>query len=196
MSSFNSGYVGYSMSVRASNAYEHGEKPLSKWTKAAILNDLEEKEVSNLEYIKTWSLAKMKRNLLHCSSWHHTSKFFNQTDFYEVIDKEEVEAFTKESDDAREKAEKDSLDAFRKEQYQRGIKLSELLNSYNLKGYKVALREYSDSWNIIVYSQEHEIVDRKSIFYESELNGIKDNCKCLLTGEDAYHQEVLMLNKK
>ena len=36
MYNMNSGYSGYSMSNRAVEAYESGEKPLSKWTKTEI----------------------------------------------------------------------------------------------------------------------------------------------------------------
>jgi hypothetical protein len=31
-------YVNQSMSVRAANAYEHGERPISRWSKRAILD--------------------------------------------------------------------------------------------------------------------------------------------------------------
>ncbi len=36
----NSGYCGYSMSINAKMAYESGEKPLSKWNKKEILNEI------------------------------------------------------------------------------------------------------------------------------------------------------------
>lgn len=35
MMDVNSGYIGYSMSRRAAEAYEDGEMPKSKWTKKA-----------------------------------------------------------------------------------------------------------------------------------------------------------------
>ena len=38
----NSGYSGYSMSNRAREAYDDGEKPLSKWSKAEIIEAVEE----------------------------------------------------------------------------------------------------------------------------------------------------------
>lgn len=34
------GYIGNKMSVRAYEAYESGEKPLSKWSKVAIINTI------------------------------------------------------------------------------------------------------------------------------------------------------------
>lgn len=49
------GYIGNKMSVRAYEAYESGEMPLSKWTKTAIINtvldyrdDFEYDELKNL----------------------------------------------------------------------------------------------------------------------------------------------------
>lgn len=45
------GYVGSRMSVRAWEAYEDGEKPISYWTKKVILQRLKE-EVVNIEPIK------------------------------------------------------------------------------------------------------------------------------------------------
>lgn len=83
----NSGYIGYSMSVRAKEAYENGEKPLSKWTKAAILAAL--KEARGEEYAnvaKGYPLAALKKVCLEWASWHHTSKHFNKTDFYQFRD--------------------------------------------------------------------------------------------------------------
>lgn len=77
------GYHGYSMSNNAVEAYKQGEKPLSKWTKKIILE-----EVSKLGYsfplLKSVSLDTLKRKLLCYSSYHHTSKYFNTTNFYEL----------------------------------------------------------------------------------------------------------------
>lgn len=36
-----SGYVGCKMSERAQDAYDNGEKPMSKWSKWDILSELE-----------------------------------------------------------------------------------------------------------------------------------------------------------
>lgn len=40
-----SGYNGWSMSNNAIAAYEDGEKPLSKWTKAEILDTIKKQEI-------------------------------------------------------------------------------------------------------------------------------------------------------
>lgn len=81
------GYNGYSMSNNAVDAYENGEMPFSKWTKVALLEKY--KELCEEESIKCYDLSKvnakvLKDALLRCSSWHHTSSMFNQTDFYSI----------------------------------------------------------------------------------------------------------------
>lgn len=74
------------MSNNAVDAYENGEKPLSKWTKADIIAELQEEGVSNdiLQTSKKLSLAQLKEIFLYKSSWHHTSKMYNRTNFYSV----------------------------------------------------------------------------------------------------------------
>lgn len=78
-------YIGNSMSVRASEAYSQGEKPLSKFNKEdvnIVKRFLTENSLipEDLE-IKVYHL---KEFLEDCgrSSWHHTGKYFNETDFY------------------------------------------------------------------------------------------------------------------
>ena len=82
------GYYGYSMSNNAVEAYENGEKPLSKWTKSDILTELEENGVSPdiISLAKSLKLSDLKEIFLYKSSWHHTSKMYNRTDFYAVDD--------------------------------------------------------------------------------------------------------------
>jgi hypothetical protein len=91
-----SGYVGASMSVNAMLAYEDGEKPKSKWTKAAMLYEIGEVlfdldfSDEDTERIMA-AIGKMKKDeifdrFLVWSSWHHTGKFANCTDFYEIHD--------------------------------------------------------------------------------------------------------------
>ena len=99
------GYVGSSMSERAVAAYENGEMPKSKWTKAAMLTalntQLTEFEDNNQlttqerEELST-AITRMKKEdifttFLYNSSWHHTSKFANATDFYRVT--EDIEEY-------------------------------------------------------------------------------------------------------
>lgn len=42
MESRGNGYIGYSMSVNAADAYDNGQRPISKWSKADILAAVEE----------------------------------------------------------------------------------------------------------------------------------------------------------
>lgn len=80
------GYHNYSMSNNAVQAYNSGEKPLSKWTKAAIIEALQEQEApaAFIQAIKKQPSAALKEELLYRSSWHHTSSRYNKTDFYSV----------------------------------------------------------------------------------------------------------------
>ena len=83
----NSGYLGQSMSVRAAQAYNLGEKPFSKWTKGDILSTIRyDYEVSDdqLKTLKTYNTTVLKRALLTLSSWHHTGKYYSCTNFYEI----------------------------------------------------------------------------------------------------------------
>lgn len=80
------GYHGYSMSNNAVDAYDNGEMPLSKWTKTAILNELVELDADSeiIELAKKMTVKQLKDIFLYKSSWHHTSKMYNRTDFYSV----------------------------------------------------------------------------------------------------------------
>lgn len=78
-------YINYSMSVRAANAYADGMMPKSKWTKADIIRECEKADVRSdlLDIIRNANASTVKR-LLTYAEWHHTSKFYNDTDFYKV----------------------------------------------------------------------------------------------------------------
>lgn len=81
------GYNGYSMSNNAVAAYADGEMPLSKWTKTAILDAIFEnceiaEEKENL--LRKMTAKELKDAFLKLSSWHHTSKFYNCTNFYNL----------------------------------------------------------------------------------------------------------------
>lgn len=90
MWNMNSGYVGSSMSRRAAEAYENGEKPLSKWTKKAILEAIKKNsedydfKAEILVKLEKTPVKALKEIALYNSSWHHTSSYCNSTDFYSV----------------------------------------------------------------------------------------------------------------
>ena len=85
-------YIDYSMSVNAALAYEEGEKPLSKWTKSVILAAVGEKA----EILSPLNLNELRDLVLYRSSWHHTSKLYNRTDFY-AVDEDKLEEVTEET---------------------------------------------------------------------------------------------------
>lgn len=81
------GYNRYSMSNNAVSAYANGEKPLSKWTKSAILSEISENcEIAEekAKILQKMTAKELKDAFLRWSSWHHTSKFYNCTDFYSL----------------------------------------------------------------------------------------------------------------
>lgn len=99
------GYNGFSMSNNAIAAYESGEKPLSKWTKADIIEAIEDniraEELTlncNSGKLKKLPVKVLKQVCLYCSSWHHTSNHYNKTDFYS-LDIDEIEELTDEKID-------------------------------------------------------------------------------------------------
>ena len=78
----------YSMSNNAHSAYQNGEMPISKWTKAAILAGIkaiamEDNIDVDFDNLKKLSKLQLSR-CLECTSWHHTSSFYNKTTFYSV----------------------------------------------------------------------------------------------------------------
>lgn len=89
------GYDGYSMSNNARAAYASGEKPLSKWTKAEIISSVAELNPELAEKLKAVKSDALRSHLLTFSSWHHTSSYYNQTDFYSV-DEDILENITDE----------------------------------------------------------------------------------------------------
>ena len=82
------GYRGCSMSNRAVLAYEFGEKPKSKWTKTAMLEAIEDAcDELGIAYDATrfrFTKAELFDQFFKWTSWHHTGKYANETDFYGV----------------------------------------------------------------------------------------------------------------
>lgn len=90
------GYNGFSMSNNAVEAYHNGEKPLSRWNKREIIQAIKELDIElkcSLEKLQAAPLQVLKDRCLYCSSWHHTSKHYNRTDFYS-IDEDEIAELT------------------------------------------------------------------------------------------------------
>lgn len=78
------GYINQSMSVRAAHAYEAGYKPLSKWTKADIIDNVVESGIWTEGELKKYPKKVLANMFLEYQEWHHTSKMFNQTAFFGI----------------------------------------------------------------------------------------------------------------
>ena len=78
------GYIGASMSANARAAYEAGEMPRSKWTKAAILGALR-------GYCDEMDL--LFDRFIAYSSWHHTGAYARETEFFALDEAAVVGAF-------------------------------------------------------------------------------------------------------
>lgn len=99
------GYKRYSMSNGAVDAYRNGEMPMSKWSKAEIMNAIGDKA----DLCKKLTLSELRSLFLTESSWHHTSLMYNKTYFYS-IDEDVVMDLTEEQVtniiESREKTER------------------------------------------------------------------------------------------
>lgn len=84
----NSGYVGYSRSVRSEEAISRDEVPLSMINKSLMTEVIEEADIEKeqKEYLKTLSVSLWKQlaKQMGRTSWHHTGKHFNKTDHYDL----------------------------------------------------------------------------------------------------------------
>lgn len=69
------------MSNNAVDAYSRGLRPMSKWTKQAILAELPTGEFERLA-LHLLPLALLREEFLEYEEWHHTSKSYNETCFY------------------------------------------------------------------------------------------------------------------
>lgn len=78
-----SGYIGCRMSERAKEAYEGGEAPLSKWSKSKILYEVKKNYSEEVnQHVRKWSKDYLASVFLYQSSWHHTGKCAQRTNFY------------------------------------------------------------------------------------------------------------------
>jgi hypothetical protein len=76
----NSGYVGYSMSVRALNAKNDGRYPKTQFKKEYSISE------------KTLNVL-VDLDIISDKEWHHTSKYGNRTTFYSWVEESSFECF-------------------------------------------------------------------------------------------------------
>lgn len=86
------------MSNNAVEAYENGERPLSRWRKSDILEAISVSEIElkcSISKLQKLPVKVLKEVCLTRSSWHHTSNYYNQTYFY-ALDEEYIGNLTDE----------------------------------------------------------------------------------------------------
>lgn len=82
-----SGYYNFSMSNNAVAAYEENKRPRSKWNKDSLISALSAiYDDGTITELKKFSTEVLRRVFLQKTEWHHTSSYFNETDFWEVYD--------------------------------------------------------------------------------------------------------------
>lgn len=113
------GYDGQSMSIRAREAYAAGEMPKSRWTKAAMVEAIQawcaDAGRVMLPGVEGLRKDELFTRFFCATSWHHTGKYANATDFYGV-DGDAAEGFSRPmtgEELARAQAERDAEDARR-----------------------------------------------------------------------------------
>ena len=103
------GYIGKRMSERAMESYSNGHMPLSKWTKRNILNAIREYLDDNScdcnkRYFSNFTKDELFNEFIEYKSWHHTGKFYSETDFY-GLNKNKMEDLIEFIDTGLEKTE-------------------------------------------------------------------------------------------
>lgn len=163
------GYCGYSKSNNAICAEQSNKFPLSKWTKAKIIEVLHENQINSdfINAISKCSFDFLKTRILKCYEWHHTGSYFNCTDYYEVdlIDYDEPKQILTEY--AQFKQEKVQAKEQKKEQQREFYKCKFLTWSGSRKHPKAT--EHEEIGEIVgnwFYSKNH---GKKSIY----ANGFK-----------------------
>lgn len=131
------GYFNYSMSNNAVSAYNSGEKPFSKWSKVDILEfaqSFKDKDGFNekFETLKNMLVADLKDNFLHKSSWHHTSKHYNKTNFF-AIDELKFESYFETDVERKEKELKIKLLRKQREEEEQAKKLKYIADKETIK---------------------------------------------------------------
>lgn len=77
------GYIGRSMSNNAVDAYERGEKPLSKWTKDDMLGCMYAIDPEKASKAEGMTLPELRSRFLMRSSWYRISMHYNFYSFNE-----------------------------------------------------------------------------------------------------------------
>lgn len=151
-------------------AYESGEMPLSKWSKNNIINAIKEMVDSDdiflneesLKSIETMNLKDLRDLFLKRSSWHHTSKFYNKTNFYEIdvgyIERnyEEAKAFREQEENKIREKEKQKAE---KEKQEKTDRIQKWADSHKKEIEKIKSSGY-DNIPLTNFEINREIVEQ------------------------------------
>lgn len=138
----NSGYVGYSMSVRAAQARQNGSFPKTDF---------------KAEYGLTAKAfdALREAGIVYVSERHHTSKRCNLTDFYSWVDDEYIAVYESRQGDIK---------ALLK-QLKKQPKWDEGISLFNAEGKEAYMRHLQEC--DAVEAENRKVIDEiKGIFYE------------------------------
>ena len=136
------GYCNFSMSNNAVAAYQGGERPISKWTKESILDCFNNEKTRDI--FSELKVTDLKEILLERSSWHHTSKNYNKTDFY---------SFWPDSDLAPDTARRFVGDWKRYKETEKQLANDNAVAVYNGRSYEIKISMLTNC----IYSENHEL---------------------------------------
>lgn len=176
----NSGYVGSSRSVRSRNAIKNYEMPLSMINRSIIqdlIDEYPEYESLRKVPVSIWKYASENDG---ASSWHHTGKYFNQTDHYDLLEiadmlSEKLDEITADYKEAK-KAKKAEKQQLKKEatycilevqiwggtrkhpkllgtEYVAGLRIGNWMYSINGSKYKVDANKVVGQWDYQTYDE-------------------------------------------
>ena len=138
----NSGYVGYSMSVRASQARQNGSFPKTDF---------------KAEYGLTGKAfdALVEAGIVYVSERHHTSKRCNLTDFYSWVDDEYIAVYESRQGDIK----------YLLKQLKKQPKWDEGISLFTAEGKEAYMRHLQEC-DAVEAANRKVIDDIKGVFYE------------------------------
>lgn len=137
----NSGYIGYSESVRSAEAKRNGKFPKTLFKKEYGLTEKKFQEL-------------LKRGIIYVSEWHHTSKFGNKTEFYDIDNKILFDLLKGDK--------KAALEAYKKTRnYEKPVK-KQVKKEVNYSSSKAFKKESKETEYLLSLNHKYEITKRKN----------------------------------
>lgn len=182
------GYHNFSMSNNAVAAYQGGERPMSKWTKESILDCFNNEETRGI--FSELKVMDLKEILLERSSWHHTSKNYNKTDFY---------SFWPDPDFAPETARKFVDDWKKYRNTEKQLSNNNAVAVYNGRSYEIKVSMLTSC----IYSEKHELekdvaAEKNKKELQELANNVSSDILAFLSGdiEESKSFNVYKLGRK